>query len=286
MNHYSKEKSFTPLDKKNYLTGFTLLELLVVIAVIAILAAIVLVSLSSARQSAWEARGLQFSQNIKSANSTDLVTELSFDTSIYQDDSGNGNGLSVQFGGNAPTQADGKVRKAVYLNGSQCLLSANITPYTFLDKLTIEAWVRPALLTGGDKAIVFKGLLSESRANYYFLFNNQLLTYQFYNGGWRTFQDTTTTYKTDEWAHVVVTHDNGTKTIKLYKNGAKVYEGTTTFNLIGNSDNLRVGCAYDIPCTSCFNGRLDEVRIYKAALTAEQIQQLYAEGLPRHLADK
>ena len=113
--------------KQNPQKSFTLLELLVVIAVIAILAAVVLVSLSGAQQQAREGKGIQFSQNIRTANSTDLVGEWRFDdgSDPGKDSSGHDNDGTVYNGAvvcnDYPTPpagcpvwtSDGKVRGAL-----------------------------------------------------------------------------------------------------------------------------------------------------------------------------
>ncbi|MEK7534589.1 MAG: LamG domain-containing protein, partial [Patescibacteria group bacterium] len=84
-----------------------------------------------------------------------------------------------------------------------------------------------------------------------------------------------------KWYHVVGTYD-GT-TFKIYIDGKEVfregYLGTiTTLNdsLFIGSYNGVVGNGY------FFNGFLDEPAIYNQAFTLSQIQQLYAQGLPRH----
>ncbi len=58
----------------------------------------------------------------------------------------------------------------------------------------------------------------------------------------------------------------------------KSYSGVqvATFN------KLRIGEGLD---SNDFNGRIDEVRIYSKGLSAMEIQQHYAEGIGRHLAD-
>jgi len=155
-----KKKILKPKNQKE--KSFTLLELLIVIAVIAILAAVIMVSLGSVRQSAWESRGLQFSQNIKSTLATDLVGEWTFDdqTNPGRDDSGNGNNGTVYTGttvcnynpgppaagcpvwSNTPPNA--RVRGALQFNGSNNYItipqpSVGMNPNLF----TIEGFIRP-----------------------------------------------------------------------------------------------------------------------------------------------
>ena len=125
---YSKESSFT------------LLELLIVIAIIAILAAVVLIALNDAKQSAWEARGLQFSQNIKSTLGADLVGEWSFDDSANpgRDDSGNGNNGTVY---DVTWTQNGKVRGAVDFNGNGSYIEPSKNISIGLSGFTISFWI-------------------------------------------------------------------------------------------------------------------------------------------------
>ena len=114
----SSQKSFTPLNKKNHSMGFTLLELLVVIAIIAILAGIVIASVVDLRQRAKESKGMQFSQNIRTTLSNELVGEWKFDEgegTVAKDTSGEGNNGTIV---NNPVWTDqGKVRGALIFDG-------------------------------------------------------------------------------------------------------------------------------------------------------------------------
>lgn len=82
-----------------------------------------------------------------------------------------------------------------------------------------------------------------------------------------------------KWYHVVGVRDTATKTINLYVNG--LLEGSvvdTTFDTT-NKANLRIGSHPACHATEYFDGTIDEVAIYKRALSAEEIQQHYEDGL-------
>ena len=97
--------------------SFTLLELLIVIAVIAILAAIVLVSLSDAQQRAREARGMNFSQNIRTTLSNDLVGEWTFDDEDMPEHDSSGTNNNCSISGTLPNP-NGILRSALDYDGS------------------------------------------------------------------------------------------------------------------------------------------------------------------------
>lgn len=75
---------------------------------------------------------------------------------------------------------------------------------------------------------------------------------------------------TGEWVHVAFTVDNGN--LKIYINGVEKHSGTTFPNVF-TTDNgaFAFGVNYwDTP----FKGKVDELRVYDKALTAEQVQGL------------
>ena len=78
-----------------------------------------------------------------------------------------------------------------------------------------------------------------------------------------------------DWHHVVMTF-NGTKQ-QLFVDGNLKNTTTLGGKIVANINNVTIGNA--------FNGSIDEARIYSRALTAVEIQQHYAEGAGRHLAD-
>jgi subtilisin family serine protease len=79
-----------------------------------------------------------------------------------------------------------------------------------------------------------------------------------------------------QWHHIVWTWD-GT-TVTPYKNGVPGTTDTTVGSVLATADsNLEIG---RIPSPySSWDGSIDDVRIYDRALSAEEIWQLYREGL-------
>ena len=80
----------------------------------------------------------------------------------------------------------------------------------------------------------------------------------------------------DAWSHVVGTYDG--ETLQLYVNGVNVKENATPSGPLDTRTNdLTIGKArlnnYGL------DGRVDEVAIYDRALTPEEIQQHYQNGL-------
>ena len=80
-----------------------------------------------------------------------------------------------------------------------------------------------------------------------------------------------------EWAFVGWSYDGA---VNFYINGYK--EGPINYNIdmVSNSVNAVVNIG-----RSSMNGLIDDVRIYKAALTAAQIKQEYIAGLNSLLAN-
>ncbi|MEJ5260058.1 MAG: LamG-like jellyroll fold domain-containing protein [Anaerohalosphaeraceae bacterium] len=88
--------------------------------------------------------------------------------------------------------------------------------------------------------------------------------------------DGSTTLNLNEWYHIVGTY-NGSQ-IALYLNGRLLASAAVNFPIGTNSMPLCLGGRMG---TNTLNGWLSEVRVYSGALSAEQIQELYAEGRPR-----
>jgi hypothetical protein len=79
-----------------------------------------------------------------------------------------------------------------------------------------------------------------------------------------------------EWNLVTFTIDDTTGTVKGYINGVNVTSGTKTFTGTSVNNHSYIG-ASQLNSPS-FNGFIDDVRIYNRALSAADIQTLYAQG--------
>jgi len=138
------------------------------------------------------------------------------------------------------------------------------------------------------------------------------------NGGWQgwTFQSTVSgtvgaAYFQDKWAHVVSTYDASTRLATLYINGEKVKQQdfnlwsdgssqktikgvTFAGNLTGGGNVLALGFIQGSqnriitdawadpanPYSEHFQGQMDDLRIFKVALTAAEVSTLYAAEKP------
>ena len=80
------------------------------------------------------------------------------------------------------------------------------------------------------------------------------------------------------WFHVAGVRQGNT--LNVYVNGI---EGALVSRTLGpiSVDNLKIGAllTHGAPVTHFFNGFIDDVRIYNRALSAEEVLQLYQDGL-------
>ena len=76
-------------------------------------------------------------------------------------------------------------------------------------------------------------------------------------------------YEAEEWFNLLATLDG--ETAKIYKNGVLMAQKDQTKSMLGNPE-------HPLYCPSpwvCFEGIMDEVRIYNRALTALEVLELY-----------
>jgi hypothetical protein len=78
--------------------------------------------------------------------------------------------------------------------------------------------------------------------------------------------------ETGQWYHLTYTYD-GIQS-RFYVNGELKSVQDKTVNFNANSDDLLIGKHEDPPFPYWFNGVIDEIRIYKQALSASQVKQL------------
>ena len=98
--------------------------------------------------------------------------------------------------------------------------------------------------------------------------------------------------KVNEWNHAAFVKNMEEGTVSFYVNGAFIETKTFDPATIGQyttspqncgSNSLKIG-RYSASGGQHFDGLIDEASIYSVALTTSQIQQLYVEGIKRHLA--
>jgi hypothetical protein len=93
------------------------------------------------------------------------------------------------------------------------------------------------------------------------------------------------TISTDTWYNVVFTVDGSS--IKLYVNGSQV--GTTYTNPHGSSLFTTAGDEFEIGANPTYrpyywNGYIDEVAVWDATLSADDVTAIYNSGVPNDLS--
>ena len=182
------------------------------------------------------------------------------------------------------TCAPGEVGLAFdFTGGGQSVVIPDSPILELTSTFTIEAWVNLATLTddphGPGRGIVSKVGGAGGDNGYQFLFEQNMLRGQFNSPGqgWPQWAVSATvpTLAVGVWMHVAWTYDQNT--MLIYLNGQPI-----ATNVIGpqpiatSSSNLRI--SGDDNGNVMFDGLIDEVSIYTNALSAAQIQAIYAVG--------
>ncbi|MFA7157638.1 MAG: LamG-like jellyroll fold domain-containing protein [Bacilli bacterium] len=259
--------------------SFTLIELLVVIVIIGILAGVIMISTSSSIDKANIAKLKVFEESVANNLAANIVSR-------WKLDEGSGTTANDIWGDN-----NGTITGALWKNESECVsgkcldfnggtyrLSVNTATTLNIEKeLTVTAWIY--LRQHEYIANIVKKYESTSTGSWYFSTgsdtNGKKLRY--------TFIDEDSVYRAansssdlplNQWTFVAWSYDG---TPNLYINNTK-----ETFDFIGkklliNSNrDLEIGT---VQSDRIFNGLIDDVRLYNAALPSSQIKQNYIAGL-------
>ena len=270
--------------------GFTLVELLVVVAVLALLASIVFSNLGGAREGARISNALQFQSNMHSLLGSDLVGWWNFNDpdDRYKDISGgNNNGSCTScptpvdgvpgIGGNS-LEFDGVGNYVNYGNPADLQIAGSLTLSLFMKSYD-------TITDGG-------GLLQKKSANSwlgtdYGLVRRNPGVVNFVVSSGSSYGQIGTAISEDVIHHVVGVFDDNTKTIRLFLDGELVNDGSASGITPKTNGNLTIGGNwYSDGSNPYFYGLIDDVRIYSRALTASEVQGLYAQTKGNYLANE
>jgi len=275
------------VNKKNKRSSkaFTLIELLMVISVIALIAAITLNSLRGARESARISNALSFQHQVHSLLGADLVAWWNFDNepvaNQFRDISGGGN-TGTCTGLACPTPVDGVPGTrgtALSFDGVDDFVSVpHSASLNITGAITIGVWVKRTGTPSAFAGIVAKentdlgvgyGIIYAGTAN---------PAYRSRIGGlWRSliFAE----FPLNTWRYVVATYDGSF--MRVYLDGIFSVSQAASGSIATNTFPLSIG--RQERAGSFFAGLIDDVRIYSRALTASEIQTLYAQTRDKYL---
>jgi len=196
---------------------------------------------------------------------SDVVLDLRFEEAQANGVKDNGPaGLGVEVVG-TPASVPGKRGKAMRFAGADYLEIAPSGAVSLRDSFTIELWVRPA--AEGSPRLVDKSTAGQ---------NDGYLLDLHPNNHPRVITSALTLYSPDpipvgQWSHVGAVYDAEAGYLALYVNGRVVVEGEFSPGTMptANSNPLRIGA--DSDRGSRFHGDLDEIVIYRRALSEEEM---------------
>jgi hypothetical protein len=189
--------------------------------------------------------------------------------SCWKFDEGNGTAAMDSIGFN-----DGVVYGASWVPGisGNALSFDGFNDYVFVShddslnttEMSFELWVNPRV---ASSFLMYKYSLSTG-----FFVREVTSKWIFHLNGWVVYS--TSDIDVGAWTHLAGTYDGSS--LRIYVNGvneATEYPWRPLVN--DNSQSLVFGTSY----VSYFNGIIDEIAFYNRALTAEEIEQNYQNGL-------
>ena len=180
------------------------------------------------------------------------------------DRSGKGNAGTL----NGPTRSTtGKFGSALTFDGvNDWVTVADSASLDLTNQMTLEAWVNPTNASGWRTV-----LMKEQAGNLvYGMYSNTDTNRPSAHAFTNTEVDTrgTAAVALNAWTHLAATYDGST--LKLYVNGTQVSVKNLSGNMVASTGALRIGG--NGIWSEWFQGKIDEVRVYRRALSASEVQ--------------
>ena len=202
-------------------------------------------------------------------------------------------GITGTVVGTSPTYVTGKYGQAISItNTAGGTPTSNVTwalPSISSSGVTVACWVNATTFpsSGTSEFIAITGINPESDIRVHFNSGTTSATvtgvYPFVSGAYIG-ATSSTSFTTGTWVHTAITiteSSSGSNVCSFYVNGTFVGSSSSATSRPRTFNKFTVGSFCDGLFQSAFNGLVDDLRIYSSALSAAQVQSIYAaQGMP------
>ena len=200
------------------------------------------------------------------------------DNKIVADSSGNGNNGTAQHNTSA-LHTIGQIDGAFTFNGTSDYIDCG-SEDIFQERsvLTISAWIN-----GSDYTKPYNMIVCGDQGNLDFSWglrvDNGIVKFFVRANGYKV--ATGNSLSTGQWYHVVGVWDRngGANNLKIYVDGQLKGQTTVNEDMDASTVSVCIGRVYFPRINQYFNGLIDDIMAFDEALSADEIQALYNEGI-------
>ena len=212
------------------------------------------------------------------------------------DASGNGFDGTVVGTPVASAGANGATGGSLDFDGSSTRIDVPYASALNTSDFTVTLWANAASTGGFASPITNRDDVAPAGAfrHGWIIYNNNGGLWSFWNGGgpsanggWNVANGPAVS--TDTWEHIAITYDSATNTKTMYIDGTAVSttnpvafspnNGDLVDGFTHETEDLHIGAGGDGGTSFWFDGRIDDVGLFRTALTPEEITSIMTDGV-------
>jgi prepilin-type N-terminal cleavage/methylation domain-containing protein len=267
-------------------SAFTLIELLVVIAIIGILSGLIVVMMGEATNKANIAKTQVFSNSLRNSLMLNLISEWKLNGNAID---AWGNSIQGTLIGGVSTNSNCVYESCLSFDGVDDYVQINSTALRDITKdFTFTAWFKRIGFSGGTDASSYHGIARTINGDNWY---PRILVSSGGNMIYLQYRDNSPTpvqyeymavnninFDLGKWHFLTVT--KGSFGVKIYFDDKQVGQSPTlTHTMKTGVDAFLIGCGASPIIHYMANGTIDDVHIFKEAISMSQIKEQYYSGL-------